>query len=613
MADHKDMKNIMKIINTVGTCLLAFSSLALSSEQNNQFTFSNSNHGNICSQSPDVWALGGELVVDAPVIFNGQAMTREANVIASNTLAFLSSGDATPSSIHLMNKSISCIKSDNPIELVGAVASYYESKYFAISMSDIPAEIPEPDLPVVPEIIKDQFETKTEFKERVNQISQQRQLTVNNIQEKYRQRVEQRNESIKTLQNAINKKRELIGDNNTQFVAQAFRDVMGKPVLTAKSYDAENQKMYVNFKSANQNYNRDIVLNVPTDKARETYKNIERLDLALIYSVSDSQIELVDIAATYQNNKFIGDIATTNYQPETITVTLQSNSATLGADAIQLQNPNLIDKFEVQSQLTLSENGDGNELQSLLAKLTPAAEDKSKWFFNLAIEDYANSDEIAFSRNSGETMESVANKALGVPERHIYSLIDQKATSGAIKDNLRLMLDNVSEGDTVYFYYSGHGIPALPDNDPYILPQDKIPDYIKDDPYFKLNNIYRTLSDSKAGKIIVLVDSCFSGATDGVSVIKGVAASRLVPKKVAIDQERMVVITAGRDKEYSNMYAEKQQRLFSYYLMKSLIEGQRSIEGVYQDVYENVKSTSFEMGDLKRQHPTILGNKTLTL
>jgi len=603
----------MKIIYAVGTCLLAFSSLALSSEQNNQFTFSNSNHGNICSQSPDVWALGGELVVDAPIILNGQEMTRETNVPASNTLAFLSSGNATSSSVHLMNKSISCIKTDKPIELVGAVASYYESKYFAISMSDIPAEIPEPNLPVAPEIIKDQFETKAEFKERVNQISQQRQLTVNNIQEKYRQRVEQRNESIKALQNAINKKRELIGGNNIQFVAQAFRDVMGKPILTAKSYDAENQKMYVNFKSANQDYNRDIVLNVPKENARDTYKNIEILDLALIYSVSDSQIELVDIVATYQDDKFIGDIATTNYQPETITVTLQPNSATLGVDGIQLQNPNLIDKFEVQSQLTLSENGDGDELQSLLAKLTPAAEDKTKWFFNLAIEDYANSDEIAFSRNSGETMESVANKALGVPNRHIYSLIDQKATSGAIKDNLRLMLDNVSEGDTVYFYYSGHGIPALPDNDPYILPQDKIPDYIKDDPYFKLNNIYRTLSDSKAGKIIVLVDSCFSGATDGVSVIKGVAASRLVPKKVAIDQDRMVVITAGRDKEYSNMYAEKEQRLFSYYLMKSLIEGQRSIEGVYQDVYDNVKSTSFEMGDLKRQHPTILGNKTLLL
>ncbi|MEJ6079242.1 caspase family protein [Vibrio sp. 1-Bac 57] len=603
----------MKIQSIIGACLLAFSSSSFSLEQVNQFTFSNSNHGRICNQSTDVWTWGGELIVDAAIILNGQTITREVNVPASNTLAFLSSGDVRQNSIHLMDKSISCMKTDKPIELVGAVASFYERKYFAISMSDIPAEIPAPELPIAPAIIKDQFETKAEFKDRIKTISQQRQIEVNAIQAKYRQRVEQRNQTIKILQNSSVKKRELVGDNNAQFIAQAFKDVMGKPILTAKSYDAENQQMYVNFKASNQNYNRDIVLNVPKEKARDTFKNIEHLDLVLIYGVSDSQIELVDIFATYQGDKFIGDIATTNYQPEAISVTLQSTSKTLSTNDVQLQNPNLIDKFEVQSQLTLSDKGDSDELQGLLAKLTPAVQDKTKWFFNLAIEDYANSDEIAFSRNSGETMVSVAYKALGVPERHIYSLIDQQATSGAIKDKLRLMLENISEGDTVYFYYSGHGIPALPDNEPYILPQDKIPDYIKDDPYFKLNNIYRTLSDSKAGKIIVLVDSCFSGATDGVSVIKGVAASRLVPKKVAIDQQRMVVITAGRDKEYSNMFVEKQQRLFSFYLMKSLIEGKRSIEDVYHDVYENVKSTSFEMGDLKRQHPTILGNKALSL
>jgi uncharacterized caspase-like protein len=200
-----------------------------------------------------------------------------------------------------------------------------------------------------------------------------------------------------------------------------------------------------------------------------------------------------------------------------------------------------------------------------------------------------------------------------VPERHVYELIDRDATSGAIKDKLRLMLDNVDEGDTVYFYYSGHGIPAIPDNDPYILPQDKIPDYITDDEFFKLDNLYKTLSASKAGKIVVMVDSCFSGATDGVSVIKGVAASRLAPKKVSIDPERMVVITAGRDKEYSNMYQEKGHRLFSYYLMKSMIEGNKDVGTLYQDVYDKVKSASFEMGDLKRQHPTITGNQTISL
>lgn len=603
----------MKISNIVGMCLLTLSSLALSSEKNNQFTFSNTNHGSICNQSPDIWTLGGELVVDAPIMLNGKKITREMNTVTSNTVNFLLSDDSTQKTVQLMDKSVSCIKSERPIELVGAVSALYQRNYFSVSQSDIPFEIPEPDLPIAPEIIKDQFETKIEFQERVKKISLQRQREVNAIQAKYRQRVETRNGEIKALQASISKKGELTGNNNTQFVAQAFRDVMGKPILTAKSYDAENSKMYITFKSSNQNYSRDIVLNVPKDKARDAYKNIDSVDLSLIYSVSDTQIDLVDIFATYQGDKFIGDITTTNYQPEAMSVTLQSDSQALSIDDIKLQNPNLVDKFEVDSQLTLVEKGNVDELQGLLANLTPVEEDKSKWFFNLAIEDYANSDEIAFSRQSGETMKSVAHKSLGVPERHIYSLIDQQATSGAIKDKLRLMLDNISEGDTVYFYYSGHGIPALPDNEPYILPQDKIPDYIKDDPYFKLNNIYRTLSESKAGKIVVLVDSCFSGATDGVSVIKGVAASRLVPKKVAIDQQRMVVITAGRDKEYSNMYVEKGQRLFSYYLMKSMIEGKRNIEDLYQDVFENVKATSFEMGDLKRQHPTLLGNKLLSL
>ncbi|MFA0349829.1 caspase family protein, partial [Vibrio sp. 10N.222.55.C6] len=110
--------------------------------------------------------------------------------------------------------------------------------------------------------------------------------------------------------------------------------------------------------------------------------------------------------------------------------------------------------------------------------------------------------------------------------------------------------------------------------------------YITDDEFFKLDNLYKTLSSSKAGKIVVMVDSCFSGATDGVSVIKGVAASRLAPKKVSIDPERMVVITAGRDKEYSNMYQEKGHRLFSYYLMKSMIEGNKDVNTLYQDVYD---------------------------
>ena len=75
----------------------------------------------------------------------------------------------------------------------------------------------------------------------------------------------------------------------------------------------------------------------------------------------------------------------------------------------------------------------------------------------------------------------------------------------------------------------------------------------------------------------------------------------------------MVILTAGKDKQYSNMYEEKGYRLFSYFLMESMLKGRSSIKDIYSDVYIHVKDKSYEMGDMKLQEPTIMGNKKLKL
>ena len=107
------------------------------------------------------------------------------------------------------------------------------------------------------------------------------------------------------------------------------------------------------------------------------------------------------------------------------------------------------------------------------------------------------------------------------------------------------------------------------------------------------------------------MDSCFSGSTDGHSLFTGVAGSVLVPKKVTFNHDKMVVLTAGREKQFSNMYPKKGHRLFSYFVMKSLLEGKRAVSDVYNYVYPKVKSVSNGFGDLKRQEPTIEGNEGL--
>ena len=112
---------------------------------------------------------------------------------------------------------------------------------------------------------------------------------------------------------------------------------------------------------------------------------------------------------------------------------------------------------------------------------------------------------------------------------------------------------------------------------------------------------------------MAFVDSCFSGATDGVSIIKGVAGSRLAPKKVTFDKSKMVVLTAGQKKQYSNMYKDKGHRLFSYFVMKSLIEGKKDISMLYKEVSYKVSETSNNFGVLKKQEPTIDGNGKIKL
>ena len=176
------------------------------------------------------------------------------------------------------------------------------------------------------------------------------------------------------------------------------------------------------------------------------------------------------------------------------------------------------------------------------------------------------------------------------------------------------MLSKVKEGDSIYFYYSGHGIPDPVQGEPYILPRDVIADYVVREKELMARSIYRKLSDSSASRIIAFVDSCYSGRTDGVSNIKGSAAGHFKSKTVEFDKEKMAVFTAGTNGQFSNAFPEKGNRLFSYYLVKALATKENlDLDTLSADVYANVKEESLKMGDIKRQEPQIEGNRGIGL
>ena len=270
---------------------------------------------------------------------------------------------------------------------------------------------------------------------------------------------------------------------------------------------------------------------------------------------------------------------------------------------------NEVGKFDTTSLVNM------HELDNLLKKTSSVKKDKRKWLFAIGIEQYDSTSNISYAQRSAEMFVKIAHKKLGIPKQNTYTLINYNATQAKIKTNFKKLLRRVKKGDTIYFYYNGHGIPipALK-NEPFMLPSDSEPDYIADEKFFSLKNIYGKLSDSKASKVIAFVDSCFSGVTDGKAVLKGVAAARLKAKQVEFDKNKMVVLSAGKAHQYSNGYNKKGHRLFSFFIMKNIIDGKIGIKELYkQTKYDTYNTSLEEYGDLRVQDPSINGNIKMSL
>ena len=449
------------------------------------------------------------------------------------------------------------------------------SEYFL--NNNIQEEVSKLQQPVdVATLKKTEFETADDFSERLKRAKKENlayETKINEIKAKYQ----------------------------PQAITQALGVVYGKPVISELKYIAKDEMFFAKLGFSKKEFNQTISIKVTKDIAPEFKKNIEAIKAEAIFDLSDKKIVFDHIEFPYENNRYVGNLTDLYFKSSQVALVLDND---------------YVSEFASSSDRLASVKGVyDDDLEKMLEASQQVAEDNTKWAFIVGIEKYEFTDNIVYSERSADMFEKVLIKRLGVKPSHIYTLKNEDATSSKIKTSMKRLLRNVNEGDTIYFYYNGHGVPVPQlENEPFMLASDVDLEFVQDDKYFSLQNIYKTLSTSKAEKVIAFVDSCFSGATDGKAILKGVAATRVKPKSVEFDKEKMAVITAGKDRQFSNGYNKKGYRLFSYFLMKDLIEGQENVKSLYKSTYANTKETSFEeYGDLRVQEPTIEGNFRLGL
>lgn len=161
-------------------------------------------------------------------------------------------------------------------------------------------------------------------------------------------------------------------------------------------------------------------------------------------------------------------------------------------------------------------------------------------------------------------------KAMGYPEENVITLLNDRALKSDFEKYFEKWLgNNVEKDSTVFVYFSGHGAPNPRTGDAYLVPYDGDPSFI-DQTGYSLKRMYEALGKLPARKIVVALDSCFSGAGGRSVLAEGSRPLVMNLQKSFVIPENMIVLAAASGNQISSTYKNKGHGLFTYFMLKAI-------------------------------------------
>ncbi|MEH0155751.1 DUF6175 family protein [Limibacter armeniacum] len=210
--------------------------------------------------------------------------------------------------------------------------------------------------------------------------------------------------------------------------------------------------------------------------------------------------------------------------------------------------------------------------------------------------NYRNPDvpAVDFAIHDARAMKMYLQQAYGFREGNIIYVEDATQASfnaifGTDGNPKGKLYNYVKAGKSdVFVFYSGHGAPNPETNEGYFVPVDTDPSLIQHNGY-SLNTFYTNLGEVPYRSLTVLLDACFSGASEKGMLLKNISPVFIkTQNKVMRDEKAMVFASASAD-QVASWYPEKQHGLFTYFFLKG-------IQG-YADADQNGLVSLDEMGD----------------
>lgn len=198
-----------------------------------------------------------------------------------------------------------------------------------------------PDTPI---LVKNQFESRREFYQRVELAKKQREAQMINIHQQYDIAVKNYNDKIIAYNQAIKNERQQrqtqMNNKRNEFFNQALQQVLGNPILQDWQYDAEQKIFNAKLTSSFGNFNRNVALDVPSDIAKLWYDNNYQFNQLpkVRFSLVEGRVNFDHLSVAWQGREYQGVIGSSNIMNDNINVDLANYSNIGNNNEIALLN-----------------------------------------------------------------------------------------------------------------------------------------------------------------------------------------------------------------------------------------------------------------------------------
>lgn len=189
----------------------------------------------------------------------------------------------------------------------------------------------------------------------------------------------------------------------------------------------------------------------------------------------------------------------------------------------------------------------------------------------IGIEQYRDTlPKAEFADRDAKLMGEYLTKVLGYQEENVVVRLNEKAARSDLEKYVEHWLPNRIEKDaSVFFYFSGHGAPNPKTAEAYLVPYDGDPAFL-DSTGYPLKRLYDKLAKLPVAEVVVVLDTCFSGAGGRSVIARGMRPVGLSVENPILASGNTVVLAASAGDQVASTYEQRGHGLLTYFFLKGI-------------------------------------------